>query len=110
MSSNPEPHPTGARERYTATYTFNGHRRQPLGEPIAYLRETVTGMQAEGIDIEFLGATGEIDSTGQLVEVTAGYLAPGEGTIGWLNWRAGVPASGSPQRIDTPDQKALAGP
>lgn len=111
MQSKPGNDTTGARERYTATYTFNGHRRQPPDEAISCIRETVTGMQDEGIDIKFLGATGEIDTAGQMVEVTARYRAPSEGTIGWLNWRAGLPASGSPQRTDTPvkttDQNAF---
>lgn len=114
MLSNPDRTSTVAREHYTATYTFNGRRRQPPDEAISHIRETVSGMQDEGIDIEFLGATGEIDTAGKIVEVTARYRAPSEGNIGWLNWRAGLPACGSPQRTDTAansiDQKAIATP
>lgn len=114
MLSNPDQNPTGSREYYKATYTFHGHRRQPFDEVISCIRETVTGMQDEGIDIEFLGATGEIDTAGKIVEVTARYRASSEGTIGWLNWRGGLPASGSPQRFEiaerTIEQKAIAAP
>lgn len=101
MHANPDRHTPGASERYEATYTFSGHRRQPPNEAISRIRETVMGMQDEGIEIEFLGATGEIDLAGKVIEVTARYSAPSEGIIGWLNWRSGLPASGSPRRTDT---------
>lgn len=114
MQTDPNQQTTGTGALYRATYTFNGPRRRPLDEAISRIRGTVTGMQDEGIDIGFLGATGKIDTAGKIVEVTARYRAPSEGAIGWLNWRAGFPASGSPQRTDitenTIDQKAIAAP
>lgn len=114
MKSNPDQQTNEARELYKATYTFNGNRRQPPDEAISRIRETVMDMQDGGIDIKFLGATGEIDSAGKAIEVTARYSASSEGTIGWLNWRAELPASGSPERTDTAentiDQKAITAP
>lgn len=114
MQTDPNQQTTVTGALYRATYTFNGPRRQPPDEAISHIRETVTGMQDEGIDIEFLGATGEIDTAGKIVEVTARYRAPSEGVIGWLNWRAGLPACGSPQRTDTAvntiDQRTIVAP
>lgn len=101
MQSNTSRNTAGAVERYTVTYGFNGHLRRKADKAISLIGETVMGMQAEGIDIDFLGATGELNTSGQVIELTARYTAPNEGTVGRLNWRAGLPASGSPQRTDT---------
>lgn len=87
-------------ESYTATYAFNDHRRQTADEVVSCIRNTVVGMQDDGIDIELLGATGEIDVAGQVIELTARYTAPSKGAVGWLNTRAALPASGSPERND----------
>lgn len=83
--------------QYTAAYVFNGYLRGEYSEAISLITETVTQMQREGIDIEFLGATQEINAAGQLIEVTARYAAPSKRTVGRLNCRACLPASGSPQ-------------
>lgn len=101
MQSKPRRNPTGAIARYTATYTFNGDRRQQPDEAISLIRETVRGLQGEGIDIEFHGATAEINVAGQVIELTARYTAPSKGTVGRLSTQAGLPASGSPQRTET---------
>jgi hypothetical protein len=90
-----------SRQRYTATYTFNGYLRGEYGKPIARISETAAEMRREGVDVEFLGATQEINAAGQLIAVTARYVAPSKGTIGRLNCRACLPASGSP-RADRP--------
>lgn len=62
---------------------------------------TVTEMQCDGIAIEFLGATQEIDAAGQLVDITARFAAPSKGTVGRLNCRGCLPASGPPQYENT---------
>lgn len=92
---------TGAEGIYNVTYTFNGHLRPKSDKAISLIRETVTEMKDEGTDIDFLGATGEINVAGQVIELTARFAAPSEGSVGRLNWRAGLPASGSPRRADS---------
>lgn len=84
--------------RYTCVYTFNGYLREEYAEAISLITETIADMQHEGINIKFLGATQEVNSTGQLTELTARYAAPTKGAIGYLNYRACLPASGQPQR------------
>lgn len=91
---------------YTSTYAFNDYLRGEYSEPISLIEETVVQMQREGIDIEFLGATQRINGTGQLIECTARYAASSKGTVGQLNWRACLPASGPPQRDDTAESEA----
>lgn len=86
---------------YTVTYAFDGYLRGESSEAVPLITGTVTEMQRDGIAIEFLGATQEIDAAGQLVEVTARYAAPSKGTIGRLNCRARLPASGPPRREST---------
>lgn len=91
-------HRTDVEESYRVTYAFNGHRCQTVDEAVSRIRETVGRMQEEGLDIELLGASGEVDTADHGIEVTARYAAPSKGTIGRLNTRARLPASGSPQR------------
>ncbi|MEF8789683.1 MAG: hypothetical protein V5A61_06115 [Haloarculaceae archaeon] len=83
--------------RYNVTYAFNGYLRGAYAEPVRLITETVAEMRREGVDIEFLGATQEINPSGQLIEATARYSAPSKGTVGRLNCRACLPASGPPQ-------------
>lgn len=90
-----------ARSRYTATYAFNGYLRGEYSEAISRITETVAQMQRENIEIEFHGATQEINGAGQLIAVTARYEAPSKGAIGRLNCRACLPASGPPQPGET---------
>lgn len=78
-------------------YSFDCHRSPTCSEVVSIITETVARMQREGIDIRFLGATQEIDATGELIAVDARYAAPNKGSIGWLNCRACLPASGPPQ-------------
>jgi hypothetical protein len=84
---------------YMVTYAFDGYIREECGEATSLIIETIAEMRRDGIDIELLGATQEINSVGQLIEVTASYAAPNKGTIGQLNCRACLPASGPPQPI-----------
>lgn len=86
--------------RYAVTYSFDGYLSGQDPDPVSLITETVTEMQRDGTAIAFLGATQEIDPSGQLIETTARYLASNKGTIGRLNCRACLPASGSPQRQD----------
>ena len=88
---------------YTVTYAFNGDIREEYEEAISLVIETITEMRRDGIDVEFLGAVQVIDSAGQLIEVTARYAAPSKGTIGQVNCRARLPASGPPQPISSGD-------
>ncbi|WP_135535139.1 hypothetical protein [Halostella pelagica] len=90
-----------AQTRYTVTYVFDGRSRAEYTDAVSLIEETIGRMQREGVDIEFLGATAETDAADQLVEVTARYAAPTKGSIGWLNCRARLPASGPPQRVRT---------
>lgn len=90
---------------YTNRYTFNGYLRGEYSKAISLIDDTVAEMQREGTDIEFRGATQEINAEGQLIEVTARYAAPSKGTVGRLNCRACLPASGSPQRERTEDRR-----
>jgi hypothetical protein len=83
---------------YTATYAFNGYLRGNYAEAVSLITETAARMRREGAEIEFLGATQEINGAGQLIEVTARYAAPTEGTVGRLNCRACLPATGPPRR------------
>lgn len=101
MRSKMHQNNTGAIERYTATYTFDGRLRQQSDEAISLIRESVRGMQEDGIDITFRGASAAIDDAGQIIELTAHYSAPSKGTVGRLSTQAGLPTSGSPQRGDT---------
>jgi hypothetical protein len=82
---------------YTVTYVFNGYLRGVYSESISRISETVAQLQREGVDIEFCGATQEINGAGQLISVTARYEAPSKGAIGRLNCRACLPATGPPQ-------------
>lgn len=70
---------TNARRRYTSVYAFDGYLRAEHPDVITLITETVTEMQGEGIDIEFLGATREFDSAGRATEVTVRYAAPNKG-------------------------------
>jgi len=89
--------------KYTATYAFNGYLRGEYAEPVSLISETVDRMREEGVDIAFLGATQKINGAGQLIELTARYDAPSQGTVGRLNCRACLPACGSPQRVGETD-------
>lgn len=93
---------------YTVTYAFNGYLRGEYSEAISRISETVAQLQREGVDIEFCGATQEINGAGQLIAVTARYEAPSKGAVGRLNCRACLPATGSPQR-DEKDAPESAG-
>lgn len=87
---------------YTATYAFNEYLQGQYREAVPLIIETVDELQREGLDIEFLGATQEIDGAGQLIRVTARYSAPSKGAIGRLNCEACLPASGPPLRRPAP--------
>lgn len=89
---------TTATRQYSVTYTFNENLRQEHGDAVSLITETITEMQRDGIDIEFLGATQELNAVGRTIEVTARYTAPSKGTIGRLNCRARLPASAQPRR------------
>lgn len=82
---------------YTVTYAFNGYLRGEYSEAISRISETVAQLQREGVDVEFCGATLNINGTGQLITVSARYEAPSKGAIGRLNCRGCLPASGPPQ-------------
>lgn len=86
--------------RYTVTYAFNGYPRVEYAEAISHICETIAELHREGGRIAFLGATLEINGTGQRSTITTRYEAPNKGTIGWLNCRAQLPACGQPQRED----------
>ena len=88
---------TAATSKYTATYAFGDDSRTDYGDVIWLIRETIAETQQTGLDIEFLGATREVDTAGHLVELTVRYEAVSKAAIAYLNWRAGLPASGSPQ-------------
>lgn len=90
---------------YTVTYVFNGYLRGEYSESISRISESITQLQREGVDIEFCGATQKINGAGQLIAVTARYEAPSKRTIGRLNCRACLPATGPPQHDgkDTPE-------
>ena len=85
-----------SRKRYTVTYTLSGHAWTECSDPIATITTTVAEMQTEGIEIDFAGATQEINADGNPIAVTARYTAPNKGTIGRCNWRSRLPASGPP--------------
>ena len=87
-----------AGRRYSVTYAFDSAHGESDEEPISLISETVAEMRDENVDIEFLGATQEVGPSGRTTELTARYSAPTEGTIGRLNCRASLPASGRPQR------------
>lgn len=92
---------------YTVTYAFNGYLRGQYREAVSLIIETVDELQREGLDVEFLGATQEIDGAGHLIRVTARYSAPSKGVIGRLNCEAYLPASGPPLRepMSAPDRR-----
>ena len=83
---------------YTVTYAYNGYLRGEYSDAISRISETVAQLQREEVDIEFCGATQQINGSGQLVTVTARYEAPNKGAIGRLNCRGCLPASGPPQK------------
>lgn len=83
-------------KHYTVAYEFNNFHHEE-DNPIPMITETVAKMEQNGIDIEFLGANLEIDDHGQIVAVTVRYTAQSKGTIGRLNCRTDLPASGPPQ-------------
>lgn len=87
------------KKSYIVTYAFDGYMREECEEATSLVVETIAEMRRDGINIEFLGATQQINSAGQLIEVTARYAAPSKGTIGQLHCRACLPASGPPQPI-----------
>lgn len=89
---------TNPRRRYTGVYAFSGSLSDRHADVVTLITETVAEMQRDGIDIEFLGATQELDSAGRVTEVTVRYAAPNKGTIGRLNCRARLPASEQPRR------------
>lgn len=86
---------------YEVTYAFNGYLPTQNSDVFSLIDETVEALQQAGVDVEFRGATQEINAAGQLVEASARYRAPCKGTIGRLNCRARLPASGPPRRIQT---------
>jgi hypothetical protein len=85
-------------QRYAVTYAFNGYLDGAYAVAVMRVRETLAEMRDEGIDVDFLGATQEINAAGQLVEMTARYAAPSKGAVGRLNCRACLPATGGPRR------------
>lgn len=89
---------TNQLNRYTVTYAFNGHLRGEYAEAISRILKTVGELHREGVEVEFLGATMDINRAGQPITIKARYEAPTKGTIGWLNYRARLPACGEPQR------------
>lgn len=93
-------------KQYEVTYSFDRYLPRQYPGPITLITETIIGMTRDGIAIAFLGATQEIDPSGQLVETTARYSAPSKGAIGRLNCRAQLPASASPQRTDTVEMES----
>lgn len=84
--------------RYEVTYSFDGYLAVQCPDPVPLITESVADMQRNGIPLAFLGATQEIDPSGHPIETTVRFSAPSKGTIGRLNCRARLPASGSPQR------------
>lgn len=92
-------------KHYTVAYAFNSFPHEE-DDPIPMITETVAKMGQKGIDIEFLGATLEIDGQGQVVAVSVRYSAQSKGTIERLNCRADLLASGPPQ-LRTRDEPAL---
>lgn len=85
-------------QRYTVTYAFDGYLNGAYAEAIERIREAEGRMSEEGERIDFLGATQEINAAGQLVEMSARYAASSKGTVGRLNCRARLPATGGPKR------------
>jgi hypothetical protein len=99
--------------RYTVTYAFNGYLRGNRESVVSLITETVSEMQQQGIDIEFLGATKEVNASGELQTATVRYSAPRKRTIARLNCRACLPSSGSSQRhardeTESADRRATA--
>lgn len=84
--------------QYSVSYVFSETLCGEYGDPVSLITETIAEMQCDGIDIEFLGATQELNAAGRITEVTARYTAPSKGTIGRLNCRARLPASAQPRR------------
>jgi hypothetical protein len=87
-----------AETRYSVTYAFNGYLLGDRESVVSLITETVSQMQEQGIDIEFLGATQVVDASGELRTATVRYSAPRKRTIARLNCRACLPPSGSSQR------------
>ena len=91
--------------RYDVTYAFDDTARKEYSDPIKVITATVSSMQNENIEIDFLGAIQEINANGDSVKVTARYTASTKGEIGRCNCRAQLPASGPPKssrEIDSP--------
>ena len=90
--------------RYDVTYAFDERAREKHVDPIDIITATVSRMQHDNIEIDFGGAIQEVNASGELVEVTARYIAPTKGTIGRCNCRTRLPASGPPKlgRDSTP--------
>lgn len=84
--------------RYTVTYGDPSDPSRDADVLISVVIQTVTAAQDAGIDVEFLGGRLEIDPRGDPTEVTIQYRAQTKGIIGYLNWRAGLPANGPPRR------------
>lgn len=91
------------KSRYSVTYTFNGYLNGNYAQAVERVRDAVARLEREGTDIDFLGATQEINAAGQLIAMTARYAAPTKGAVGRLNCRACLPASGGPRREGTGD-------
>lgn len=93
-------------DRYAVTYAFNGYLRGDYAEAVSRIRNTIEELHREQREIEFCGATLEINRAGQLITATAWYEAPNKGTIGRVNCRARLPACGQPERAeaDTTDE------
>lgn len=91
--------------RYSVTYGYNGYLRGKYHKCIDAVTDAIEELQAEDVDVEFLGATQEINGAGQLVEVTVRFAAPTKGTLGRLNCRGCLPACGPPRRLSETEQE-----
>lgn len=88
---------TNKPDRYAVTYAFNGYLRGEYADPVSRIRDIIAELQREEVEIEFLGATLELNGSGQLIRAIVRYEAPTKGTVGRLNCRACLPACGEPQ-------------
>ena len=79
---------------YEVTYAFNGYPRGDYEGIVDRALGVLSSLRADGVDIEFRGATAELNRAGQVLTVRARFAAPDEGAVGRLNCRAVLPVSG----------------
>ena len=86
---------------YEVTYTFDGYYSVTPTNVLERSFETLAALQANEVEIEYLGGTVTLGANGTVSEGTARYAAPTEGHVGRLAVHARLPISGI-RRIDSP--------